>query len=98
IGAPITNTGTIEPIGGNTLAFFASVTNASTGVLRASTGNKLLINAGPTTNTGTISLTGGTVDFGGAPLTNNGQITGYGTLATGNLLNAAGATITLAGG
>src|SRR5207302_1445469 len=62
------------------------------------TNNTLLITGGLATNSGTINLTGGTFDNNGHPLTNNGEISGYGTFRTGGLTNAPGQVITFTGG
>ncbi len=97
VGNAVTNNagGTIEALGG-TLALGGSVTNAVGGTLAASTGNKLVFSAGLSSNAGIISLTGGTFDNNGHALTNNGQISGYGTFRTGGagLTNAGSITFT----
>jgi hypothetical protein len=102
VGSPLSNLGTIEAlgtgIGGGTLNLAGSVTNTASGLLRASTGNKLLISGGLSTNFGTIDLVGGTFDNNSHPLTNAGSIAGFGILSTSGLTNAPGRTITLSGG
>ncbi len=91
VGSPVANTGTIEAIGG-TLVSAGSTTNAVGGTLTASTGNKLLVSGGLANNAGLINLTGGTFDNGGQPLTNTGEISGYGTFRFGGLTNNANMT------
>jgi len=95
VAADVNNTGTIDPTGG-TLAMSGAVTNQPGGLIAATAGNKVLVTAGLAPNAGTISLTGGTFDNGGQPLTNNGRIVGYGVLRTGGLANQA--SVILSGG
>ena len=85
ISDDIINNGTIQPIGG-TLNISGALTNLS-GLLAAAAGTNLLISSGLTVNSGIISLTGGTFDNNNHPLSNFGQIVGYGTLRTGGLTN-----------
>ena len=94
---PIVNLGTVEPIGG-TLVLAGAVQNPAAGLLRISAGNKLLIQSGLATNFGTVDLAGGTFDNGGRPLNNQGEISGYGTLATGGLTNGSNQTFVFSGG
>ncbi|MGN6368115.1 MAG: beta strand repeat-containing protein [Phycisphaerae bacterium] len=89
------NNGAIEPLGG-TLAISAPFFNDVPATLRISAGNKLVITTGLANNNGLISLTGGTFDNNNFPLTNNGIIAGFGTLATGALFNNG--NITFSGG
>ncbi len=81
ISDDILNNGTIQSIGG-TLNISGALTNLS-GLLAAPAGTNLLISSGLSINGGIISLTGGTFDNNNHPLTNTGQITGYGVLRTG---------------
>jgi hypothetical protein len=98
VANPVTNNGSIEAIGG-TLAFNAPLKNTAEGVLRVTTGNKLLLTNGFSgSNQGLISLVGGTFDTNGNPLGNLGSIAGFGVLSTGGLNNAAGNVITFSGG
>jgi len=90
------STGSIEPVGG-TLTLGAPMP-LNSGLLSATTGNKLLMTAGLGTNAGTINLTGGTFDNGAHALANTGQMSGYGTFRTSSLTNAAGGKVTLTGG
>jgi hypothetical protein len=96
VGNTITNSGTIEAIGG-TLVFTGSVTNSASGTIRSSTGTKVLMQGSGNfaANEGSIDLTGGTLECT-APLTNaaGGFISGRGTLHgnsanfyTGSVLN-----------
>jgi len=86
--------GSVEATGGTLILSGSVVTNA--GLMAASTGNKLLITKGLTSNAGTISLTGGTFDNNGNAINNTGQISGYGTFRSGGLTNSG--SITLTGG
>ncbi|HZZ45049.1 MAG TPA: autotransporter-associated beta strand repeat-containing protein [Tepidisphaeraceae bacterium] len=95
ISNQITNAGTLEPTGG-TLTLSSPLVSSSTGIIRTSSGTKLLLLQGLATNSGLISLTGGTLDNANNPLNNTGSITGYGTLASSSLTNNG--SITLAGG
>ncbi len=89
----MTNTGTIEGLGG-TLTLSGSVSNNSGGLITASTGTKVLMASGMSSNAGVISLTGGTFDNNGHSMTNTGSISGYGTLRTGGLTNDNSVTLT----
>lgn len=91
-GTELYNGGTLEAIGG-TLAFGGTLDN-TIGLIRASSGNKVLVSTGLGVNGGAISLTGGTFDNNGHSLNNTGQITGYGTISTGGLTNAGTFTLT----
>jgi hypothetical protein len=98
IAAAVTNNGTIEATGG-VLIFTAALTNSSTGTLRASPNNKILIQgANFPTNAGLIDLAGGTFDNGGQPLNNTGTITGFGVFSTGGAGLTNNANITFTGG
>ena len=73
-----------------------SIANPAGGLIRISTGNELLVNSGLAANAGVISLTGGTFDNGGHAIVNTGEISGYGTFASGGLTNNG--TVTFGGG
>jgi len=92
----LSNTGTIEPVGGTLTIGSAMPSNA--GLLTASTGNKLLMVAGLASNAGVISLAEGTFDNGPHPLANTGQISGFGTFRSSALANAPGGKLVLTGG
>ena len=96
IGAAVANNGSIEALGGGTLALTGALSNAIGGSILASTGNKVLVQNGLTTNAGLINLTGGIFDNNNRPLTNNAGIVGYGTFRTGGagLTNAGSITFT----
>ncbi|HUO10928.1 MAG TPA: PEP-CTERM sorting domain-containing protein [Phycisphaerae bacterium] len=89
----VTNNGSIEAVGG-ILTLTGAVTNSATGAIYASTGNKVLVTSGLATNSGLISLTGGTFDNNAHPLLNNGNITGYGSIRASTLTNNANMTFT----
>ena len=91
----IANSGTIEALNG-ALSLAGQVTNGSAGRMSAPAGGKILVSRGLAANDGRISLQGGIFDNNGQAMTNNSQISGYGTLRTGGLTNAA--DILLAGG
>jgi hypothetical protein len=93
ISDAITNNATIQPIGG-TLNITGALTNSASGLLATTTGDNLLISSGLATNAGTISLTGGTFDNDGQPLTNTFQVTGYGIFRTGGFFNNGSTTFT----
>ena len=97
----LTNNGIVEAIGG-TLAVNGTLTNSASGQIFASAGGKVFVSQGLATNAGAINVSGGTFDNNSHPLTNTGEISGYGALRTGGLTNAktlaTPATITLTGG
>ena len=97
VGSAVSNTGTIEAVGG-TLRLEGALTNGASGLLRTATGGKLLVTAGLATNAGIISLVGGTFDNNNQPLTNTGQISGYGTFSTGGAGLTNNGTFTITGG
>jgi hypothetical protein len=80
------NAGIIEGLGG-ALIFSGSVQNASGGQISAADGGEVVLTAGLANNYGVISLTGGIFDNNAHPLTNNSQLSGYGTWQTGGLTN-----------
>ena len=87
VGSPVTNSsGTIESIGG-TLVLAGSLTNSSTGTITSGSNSKILVSSGLNTNAGLINLTGGTFDNNNHPLTNTGQISGFGIFRSGGLTN-----------
>ena len=83
VAIDVDNYGSVEALGG-TLVLSGSFGNYEGGMLRATTGNKILINAplyNDVSNYGTISLAGGTVDTSNRALFNyRGNISGYGIL------------------
>ena len=95
IGNDIDNTGIIEPLG-STLTLSGNIQNLAGGLITATVGNKILVTQGMGSNAGVINLAGGTFDNNNFPLTNTGQISGYGVLRTGGLSNEG--SITLSGG
>jgi fibronectin-binding autotransporter adhesin len=107
IGNVLLNGGTIEPLGG-TLFANGAVYNFDGGLIRVSAGNKIVVSAGlalidqlpggppSSNNAGIISLAGGTFDNNGHALLNSGEISGYGTFATGGLTNIG--KVTFSGG
>jgi hypothetical protein len=95
IGNSLANGGIIEAIDG-TLTFSGSVTNATSGLMAALSGAKILVTSSLRINAGVISLSGGTFDNNGQPLNNTGQISGYGTFRSGGLANNG--TVTFSGG
>jgi len=110
-GGDVTNTGTIQGFGQvasnvvnngiieafeGTLTMGGQVSNTANGLMAASTGNKLLMAQGLAENQGVLNLTGGTFDNNNHALTNTGQVSGYGTLRSGELINDD--TVILTGG
>lgn len=93
VGNGITNQGTIEAVGGS-LVLGGTVTNSASGLISAASGSKILFAGGLAGNAGIVSLNGGTFDNNGRPLTNTGQISGYGIVRTGGLQNNGSMTFT----
>jgi hypothetical protein len=87
-------TGSIEAFGGTLI--LNSPTPSSGGFLAAATGTKLLFPQGLAINAGLMSLVGGTFDNNGKPISNTGQISGFGIFRSGGLTNNG--AITFAGG
>jgi hypothetical protein len=88
------NAGVIEAFGG-ALTFSSAVENSTSGQISATAGGEVVFTAGLANNYGVINLTGGIFDNNGHQLTNNAQLSGYGTWQTGGLTNLS--EITLAG-
>jgi hypothetical protein len=86
-------TGTIESMNG-TLTFFGSLANSAGGLLTADAGSKLLVSSGLAVNLGTINLTGGIFDNNSFALSNSAEVSGYGTVRTGGLINYHTVTLT----
>lgn len=93
IGNAINNTGTIAPIAGS-LNIGGVLNNNAGGTIRLAGASQAIVIAGLSTNSGLISLTGGTFDNNGHALSNANQISGYGTLSTGGLTNNGSVTLT----
>jgi fibronectin-binding autotransporter adhesin len=97
VGNAVTNTGTIEPIGG-TLFLSGTLLNPSGGLIRAGAGNKLLVVHGLLASAGIVNLTGGTFDNNNQPINNLGQISGFGVFASGGTGLDNNGSITFSGG
>jgi len=97
LGNAVTNTGSIEPIGG-TLAIGGTLLNPAGGLIRVGTGNKMLVINGLLASAGIVNLTGGTFDNNGQPMNNLGQISGFGTFASGGTGLTNNGSITFSGG
>jgi hypothetical protein len=69
-------------------------------LMTASGGNKILMASasGMVSNAGTLNLTGGIFDNNNQPMTNTGQITGYGVFRTGGTGLTNSSNMTLVGG
>jgi hypothetical protein len=95
VGQDIVNAGTIEAEGG-TLVLGGTVTNASTGLVRANAGNEVFFSEGLASSQGVINLGGGTFDNNSFALVNEGQLSGHGVFdtGTGGLTNAGTAVFT----
>jgi hypothetical protein len=91
--ATLTNNGIIEALGG-TLGVNGTLTNSANGEILAGVGDKVLVTNGLSANAGVINLTGGTFDNNGHALTNNGEVSGYGTFRSGGLTNNDSITFT----
>jgi autotransporter-associated beta strand protein len=94
-GNDIGNNGIIATSGGN-LVLAGRVRNFEKGLLSAAAGSQLTIARGLGSNGGIINLLGGVFENSGFELDNAGQISGFGTLRTGTLINNG--TITFTGG
>jgi hypothetical protein len=99
VASTITNTGTIEP-GAGTLTLSGSITNSFAGTISIPSGGTVLVTEGLAANGGTINLAGGTFDNNGNSISNQGQITGFGTFNANTITNGhfGDGTITLSGG
>ena len=93
VGNNVNNDGTVEALGG-TLNLNGTVSNNSGGLMRATSGNKILVTNGMASNAGIVSLAGGILDNNGNAMSNSGQITGFGILSTGGLTNNNNMTLT----
>jgi hypothetical protein len=67
-------------------------------LIRVGTGNKLLVTNGLLASAGIVNLTGGTFDNGGQPMNNLGQVSGWGTFATGGTGLDNNGSVTFSGG
>jgi hypothetical protein len=86
VAGAFTNAGNLVPQSG-TLTVTGPF-DTSTGTILLPAGATLKITSSPVANSGTITLTGGTLDTAGQPLTNTGVISGHGALAkTPSLVN-----------
>jgi hypothetical protein len=94
-GNDIGNEGIIAASGGN-LVLAGRVRNFEKGLLSAAAGSQLTIARGLDSNSGIINLLGGVFENSGFELDNTGQISGFGTIRTGTLINNG--TITFTGG
>ena len=99
IGSAVTNTagGTLEALG-NVLYVSGALQNQAGGLIRVGAGSKLVIVQGLATNVGVINLSGGIFDNNGHPLNNTGQMSGFGTFATGGAGLDNNGTVTFFGG
>jgi hypothetical protein len=89
----VTNTGTLRAETGVLALGGTSVTNGAGGTIEVLDGATALVSRGLASNAGSIVLRGGTFDNNNRTMTNNGLISGYGTIRTGGLTNAAGKNI-----
>jgi hypothetical protein len=101
VGNSIINSGQVEAVSG-ILSLNGAVTNTTSGQLSVGSGSKLYLSQGLAVNMGKVSLMGGVMDNGGHAMSNQGQITGYGVLRSGGLINnsmvlLSGATSTVDG-
>lgn len=86
ISNAITNTGTINALGG-TLTLSSKLTNS--GIVAASRDSAIFLQAGLAPNAGKIQLSGGTLDTNGTAFTNTatGTLSGFGDVRSGLLTN-----------
>lgn len=92
------NSGVFRASGGELDFTAASVTNSSQSQFQILAGSTAMFLQGMTSNSGTISLMGGTFDNNSHTLQNNGTINGYGTLRTSTLTNSSGRLISVGEG
>jgi hypothetical protein len=97
VSSAIDNSGVVEALSG-TLSLGGSVQNEVDGLFTAGSGSKLLVTAGLAANAGVINLTGGTFDNNSHPLSNTGQISGWGIFRTGGAGLDNFGSITFSGG
>jgi hypothetical protein len=92
------NTGVVRANGGE--LDFASGSNVflTTSQLQASASGTLMFTQGLGTNSGIISLSGGTFDNNAHALANNGTINGYGTIRTSTFTNSTNKLISVGEG
>jgi hypothetical protein len=86
--------GSVEATGGTLI--LSSYSSTPAGLLAAATATKLVFRTGLALSGGIVSLAGGTFDNNGFPISNTGQISGYGIFRSGSLTNNG--AITFAGG
>ncbi len=92
------NTGLLRANGGELDFTAASITNSNAGQIQAFAGSSVAFLQGMSTNSGTITLTGGTFDNVGHNLNNGGTINGYGTIRASAVTNSQGKLLSIAGG
>ncbi|HEX3599567.1 MAG TPA: PEP-CTERM sorting domain-containing protein, partial [Lacipirellulaceae bacterium] len=96
INAALNNSSGIVRANGGEIDFAGSVSGP--GQFQATANSTLMFLQGLSSNGGTITLTGGTLDNNNHALTNSHIISGYGTLRTSSLNNAASQLISIAEG
>jgi hypothetical protein len=94
----VLNSGVIRAEGGQLTFSRAGASNTATGRIEAPAGTTVLYTQGLASNAGAIVLTGGVFDTSNLAMTNNGLITGYGTIRTGGLTNNSGKNIGVGSG
>jgi hypothetical protein len=94
----VLNSGVVRAEGGQLTLSGSGATNTSTGTIQAAAGASVFYTQGLATNAGAIALSGGTFDNNNRTLTNNGFITGYGTVRAGWLTNSSGKNIGVGSG
>lgn len=92
------NSGVFRASGGELVFTGSSIINSTSSQFQVLAGSTARFVQGMLTNSGTISLTGGTFDNNGKILNNIGTINGHGTLRTGGMTNSAGRLISVGGG
>lgn len=92
------NSGVFRASGGELVFTGSSIINASSSQFQVLAGSTTKFVQGMLSNSGMISLTGGTFDNNNKMLNNIGTINGHGTLRTGGLTNSAGRLISVGGG
>ncbi|MCX5654460.1 MAG: PEP-CTERM sorting domain-containing protein [Planctomycetota bacterium] len=98
LASTVANSGILRAEGGQLTVAGAGTTHAAAGRIEIPTDTTVFFTQGLAANSGSVALTGGTLDNNNHPLVNAGSITGRGTLRTGGLTNSPGKTVGVGGG
>jgi hypothetical protein len=98
LAGTVANSGILRAEGGQLTVAGAGATHAASGRIEIPADTTVFFTQGLAANSGSLVLTGGTLDNNNQPLVNAGSITGRGTLRTGGLTNSLGKTVGVGGG